>query len=62
MHHIHIGEVMTANCKTASPRQLAVETLRLMEQSKINSLIVVDDDHKPVGALNMHDLLRAGVM
>jgi arabinose-5-phosphate isomerase len=62
VHHIHIGEVMTANCKTASPRQLAVETLRLMEQSKINSLIVVDDDHKPVGALNMHDLLRAGVM
>jgi arabinose-5-phosphate isomerase len=62
VHQIRIADVMTRNCKTAQPRQLAVETLRMMEQYKINSLIVVDEAHRPVGALNMHDLLRAGVV
>jgi arabinose-5-phosphate isomerase len=62
VHQVRIADVMTRNCKTAQPRQLAVETLRMMEQYKINSLIVVDEAHRPVGALNMHDLLRAGVV
>ena len=57
-----IVDVMTRDCKTAQPRQLAVETLRMMEEFKINSLLVVDNDNKPVGAMNMHDLLRAGVV
>jgi arabinose-5-phosphate isomerase len=62
VHTIRISEVMTPNCKTATPRQLAAEVLRQMEQCKINSLIVIDDAGKPVGGLNMHDLLRAGVV
>ncbi len=62
VHQIGIAEVMTRQCKTAQPRQLAVETLSLMEQHKINSLMVVDEQQRPVGALNMHDLLRAGVV
>ncbi len=62
VHQIGIAEVMTRHCKTAQPRQLAVETLSLMEQHKINSLMVVDEQQQPVGALNMHDLLRAGVV
>jgi len=62
VHQIGIAEVMTRHCKTAQPRQLAVETLSLMEQHKINSLMVVDEQQRPVGALNMHDLLRAGVV
>jgi arabinose-5-phosphate isomerase len=33
-----------------------------MEQYKINSLVVVDAQQRPVGAMNMHDLLRAGVV
>lgn len=40
----------------------AAEALKIMEDHKINSLVVVDDLDRPVGALNMHDLLRAGVM
>jgi len=62
VHQTSIAEVMTRNCKTAQPRQLAVETLSLMEQHKINSLMVVNEQQQPVGALNMHDLLRAGVV
>ncbi len=62
VHETKIADVMTRDCKTAQPRQLAVETLRMMEEYKISSLIVVDDDKKPVGAMNMHDLLRAGVV
>jgi len=62
VHQVSIAEVMTCHCKTVQPRQLAVETLSLMEKHKINSLIVVDKQQRPVGALNMHDLLRAGVV
>jgi len=62
VHETKIADVMTKNCKTAQPKQLAAETLHMMEEFKINSLIVVDQDNKPVGAMNMHDLLRAGVV
>ena len=57
-----IDEVMTVHGKTARPDMLAAEALKIMEDHKINSLVVVDDQDRPVGALNMHDLLRAGVM
>jgi arabinose-5-phosphate isomerase len=62
VHQVSIAEVMTRESKTAQPKQLAVEVLSMMEQFKINSLMVVDDKQQPVGALNMHDLLRAGVV
>ncbi len=62
IHHIKVADVMTRHCKTARPQQLAVEILHMMEQFKINSLLVVDDQQCPVGAVNMHDLLRAGVV
>jgi arabinose-5-phosphate isomerase len=62
VHETNIADVMTRNCKSAHPHQLAVETLRMMEKFKINSLLVVDNNNKPVGAMNMHDLLRAGVV
>lgn len=57
-----IDEVMTPHGKTARAEMLAAEALRIMEDHKINALVVVDDQDNPVGALNMHDLLRAGVM
>ena len=55
-------EVMTKNAKTVRPKLLAAEAVRLLEQHKITSLIVVDEDKTVVGALNVHDLFRAGVM
>jgi len=59
---IKIADVMTKNCKTTTPDALAAETLSIMQQHKINSLPVVDKEHKLVGALNLQDLLRAGVV
>lgn len=53
---------MTRNCKTGRPDMLAAEVLALMEQHKINALLIVNQQQQLVGALNMHDLLRAGVV
>ena len=57
-----IDSVMTPHGKTAKADMLAAEALKIMEDHKISALVVVDKDDRPVGALNMHDLLRAGVM
>ena len=57
-----IDAVMTPHGKTARADMLAAEALKIMEDHKINALVVVDKEDRPVGALNMHDLLRAGVM
>ncbi len=57
-----IEQVMTVHGKTATPDMLAAEALKIMEDHKINALVVVDEQDRPVGALNMHDLLRAGVL
>jgi len=57
-----VAEAMTRDCQTVTSGRLAVEVLHLMEQHKINALLVVDGNGKLVGALNMHDLLRAGVV
>lgn len=62
VYRAKMHEVMTQNPKTTSPDRLAAETVQLMRSLKINGLLVVDDDHRVVGALNMHDLLRAGVV
>ncbi len=61
VHGLTIGDVMTANGFTARPEWLAVQALQTMESHRINALPVVDDNLRLVGALNMHDLLRAGV-
>jgi arabinose-5-phosphate isomerase len=57
-----IAEVMTRAPKTIGADQLAVEAARMMETYKISGLIVVDGEQRPVGALNIHDLLRARVV
>lgn len=62
IHQTLISAVMTRNCVTIRAEMLAAEALKIMEQKKINALMVVTADQIPVGALNMHDLLRAGVL
>jgi len=57
-----IVDVMTRDPRTIGADKLAVEAARLMETQKINGLIVVDDAGRAVGALNIHDLLRARVV
>jgi arabinose-5-phosphate isomerase len=55
-------DVMTPSPKTIRPRMLAAEAVHIMETSRITALPVIDDAGVLVGALNVHDLLRAGVM
>lgn len=62
IHKVLVDEVMTAAPVTVSADQLAAEAVEVMQQKKINALLVTDDSNCPVGALNMHDLLRAGVI
>lgn len=62
LHRTPVGELMTRNCKTVPPGMLAAEALAIMQASKINGLLVVDAERRLIGALGMHDLLRAGVV
>ncbi|MDZ4263715.1 MAG: KpsF/GutQ family sugar-phosphate isomerase [Pseudomonadota bacterium] len=62
IYHAKVAELMSRGGKTVGPDDLAAEALRLMETHKINALLVVDESKTVVGALNMHDLLRAGVV
>ncbi len=62
VHALHIGDVMIEKFTRIRGDQLAAEALQLMEKLSINSLPVVDDNGQLTGALNMHDLLRSGVV
>jgi arabinose-5-phosphate isomerase len=57
-----ISEVMTPECKTITPELLAAEALAVMQDTKINALLVVDAARRLEGAINMHDLLKARVV
>jgi arabinose-5-phosphate isomerase len=57
-----ITEVMTTQCTTVTSEILAAEALQIMQDKQINALIVLDEERRPVGALNMHDMLKAGVI
>ena len=61
-HKTSMGELMSTNCKTVHPDTLAAEAVHIMETHKITALPVVDDEQRLVGALNVHDLFRSGVM
>ncbi len=57
-----ITELMTRRAKTVQATMLAAEAVHLMDEFRITSLLVVDGDGRVVGALNVHDLMRAGVV
>jgi len=61
VHTTTIADFMTTDYKTAHPDMLAAEVLELMQRHKINALLIIDNNQL-VGAINMHDLLRAGVV
>jgi arabinose-5-phosphate isomerase len=61
-HNAKLTEVMTRNARSIAPDRLAVEAVKMMEDFKVNQLLVVDSEEKLVGALNMHDLFRAKVL
>ena len=57
-----VRDYMTPDCVTIDEKCLAGEALKLMQDKKINALMIVDENRQVQGALNMHDLLRAGVV
>ncbi len=57
-----VGEVMSRNPRRIHPDKLAAEAVHVMQTHRIFGLLVAGDDGRLVGALNMHDLLRAGVV
>lgn len=62
VHTTPVSRVMTRPCKTIGADILAAEAMQIMENKKINALLVVDEGNVLRGALNMHDLLRAGIV
>jgi len=62
VHATPIEQIMTAHGKTVTADMLAAQALKIMEDHKIGALVVVDHTDRPVGAVNMHDFLRAGVV
>ncbi len=62
VHRSRMADVMTRGCHSIGPQELAAEAVLMMEKHSVNGLLVLDADGALVGALNVHDLLRAGVM
>ena len=57
-----VPQVMTPKPRTIGSNKLAAEAVKVMQDSKVYSLLVVDETGRLAGALSMHDLMRAGVV
>ena len=62
IHATKVAEVMTRNPRSITPNKLAAEAVQHMQEFKVYSLLVVDEQAHLAGALSMHDLMRAGVV
>lgn len=62
VHNARIDDVMTSPCVTTRADVLAAEVVQIMEHKSINAILVTDENQQLTGALNMLDLLRAGVV
>ena len=62
LHTTQVARVMTRNPRTITPDKLAAEAVQLMEQHKVNQLLVIDAEQHLVGALNTHALFKAKVI
>jgi arabinose-5-phosphate isomerase len=58
---LHVDDIMTKSPKTVTKNVLATAALATLEKHHIGALIVVDEDHRPIGLVHFHDLLRIGV-
>lgn len=62
VHKTAISDVMTQNCRTTSSSELAASMVKIMDDKGINGFLVTDENNKLIGAFNMHDILRAGIV
>jgi len=60
--HLPVERVMTRTPKTITQDRLAVEALRILKEHKIDELPVVDERHRPIGLVDVQDLLKAGLV
>jgi arabinose-5-phosphate isomerase len=56
-----MAQLMTRNPKVARPSMMAVKAFEILAEFKILELPVVDDDHRPIGMIHLHDITRAGI-
>lgn len=61
-HKTLIGDLMTHDAKTIKGEALAAEAVKMLQQYKIQGLLVTDDQCRLQGVLNFNDLLQAGVV
>ncbi len=57
-----VKEIMTRNPVTVGPQMLAVEAMRILKDKKIDEVPIVDKSRRPIGLLDVQDLLRAGLV
>ncbi len=63
VHETAVNEIMTGTfIYLEQPDMLAAEAMRIMQENKINGLVVLDQQRQALGALNMHDLIQAGIV
>ncbi len=62
VHEVTMQQVMTAGGRVIGPRELATAAAQLMESFRITALLVTDAEQRLIGAFNVHDLMRAGVV
>ena len=62
VHKVSMRQVMTPHCVTIRETPLAAEGVQVMQSRKVYSLLVADDEEVLIGAISMHDMLRAGVV
>ncbi len=62
VHKTKMSDVMHIDCRTTTADILAAEAVHILEENKITSLLVADAEQRLIGALNIHDLFRAGIM
>jgi len=62
VHKTVISEVMTGPCRTTRATELAASIVKIMDDKGINGFLVTDEHNTLIGAFNMHDILRAGIV
>lgn len=64
-HDIHttaVNEVMTRNSQTIKADELAASALKIMQDHAITSIVIIDEDQRPIGVTHMHDIIKAGLI
>ena len=62
VHNTLISDVMTKKCRTTTADERAAIIVKIMDEHGINGFLVTDENNKIIGAFNMHDILRAGIL